>query len=94
MLFNSISYLLFFPLIFAAYWLSPRSVRRPLLLIASYFFYMSWLPIYGLMLVCLTAANYLFGLAINRWRKKAKQILIEKIKNAIDGKKHVKQIAF
>lgn len=67
MLFNSISYLLFFPVIFAVYWLSPAGKpRQVVLLLGSYFFYMSWLPQYGLLLLALTVINYLLGLAISR----------------------------
>lgn len=73
MLFNSVSYLIFFPLLFALYWISPRgSARKLVLLVASYFFYMSWMPQYGLLLLGLTIANYLLGLAICRWRNHSK----------------------
>lgn len=70
MLFNSVSYLLFFPVIACIYWLSPvGKVRQVVLLFGSYFFYMSWLPQYGLLLLGLTAVNYLLGLIISRSRK-------------------------
>ena len=64
MLFTSITYLIFFPLVLACYWLSPLSWRRPLLLIASYVFYMNWLPQYGILLFLLTALNYGLGLGM------------------------------
>lgn len=73
MLFNSVSYLLFFPAVFAIYWLSPAGkTRQVILLLASYFFYMSWLPQYGLLLLGLTAINYLLGLVISRSRNWAR----------------------
>lgn len=64
MLFTSITYLIFFPLVLACYWFSPLSWRRPLLLIASYVFYMNWLPQYGVLLFLLTVLNYGLGLGI------------------------------
>lgn len=76
MLFNSVSYLLFFPAVFIAYWLSPKSWRRVLLLAASYFFYMSWLKVYGLLLLALTASNYVLGWLLDRFRAKRKLILL------------------
>jgi len=66
MLFNSFSYLLFLPAVFILYWLSPVKYRKVLLLVASYFFYMSWKAEYGLLLLLLTVANYIFGLLIAR----------------------------
>jgi alginate O-acetyltransferase complex protein AlgI len=75
MLFNSVSYLIFFPVVFAVYWLAPNAVRRPILLIASYYFYMSWLRIYGLLLFALTAVNYLLGLMLDRFRERGKIVL-------------------
>ena len=60
-LFNSFSYLLFLPIVFGIYWAIPRRFRVVFLVIASYFFYMSWRPIYGLLIVALTAINFGFG---------------------------------
>ncbi len=75
MLFNSVSYLVFFPCVFALYWLLPGGKpRQAVLLIASYFFYMSWLPQYGLLLAGLTIANYFLGLGLARWREQSKPI--------------------
>lgn len=75
MLFNSVSYLIFFPCVFALYWLLPAGKpRQSILLLASYFFYMSWLPQYGLLLAGLTAANYILGLALDRYRRQSKFI--------------------
>ncbi len=64
MQFNSFGYLVFLPLVLSLYWVSPHTLRKLVLLAASYFFYMSWLPVYGLLLLALTVANYGFGLLI------------------------------
>ncbi len=75
MLFTSLSYLFFFPIVFCLYWLAPKDWRRGLLLVASYVFYMCWIPVYGLLLLVLTAVNYVLGLAIDRFKPRARAIL-------------------
>ena len=77
MLFNSVSYLVFFPVVFTIYWLSPAGkFRQFVLLAASYFFYMSWLPQYGLLLLGLTVVNYFLGLLIASGIKRSKLFFI------------------
>lgn len=76
MLFNSFTYLIFLPIIVALHWLVPARYRTWLLLIASYLFYMNWIPVYGLLILCLTLVNYGFGLAIAKAEKKKKLILV------------------
>jgi D-alanyl-lipoteichoic acid acyltransferase DltB (MBOAT superfamily) len=70
-LFSSFKYFLFLPIVVTLYWCLPSRFRKPLLLLASYYFYMSWLPVYGALLFSLTLANYLFGLMLERNRKKS-----------------------
>lgn len=51
MLFNSIAFLLFFPIVCVCYFALPSlKVRNLFLLAASYYFYMNWQPIYALLL--------------------------------------------
>jgi alginate O-acetyltransferase complex protein AlgI len=59
LLFNSLQYLVFLPIVFFLYWATPHRLRVPLLLVASYVFYMSWRPIYGFLIFGLTLANFL-----------------------------------
>ncbi len=59
MLFNSLQYLVFLPTVFLLFWLCPHRLRVPLLLVASYIFYMTWRPIYGLLIFGLTLGNFL-----------------------------------
>jgi len=66
MLFNSIQYLLFLPIVVALYWGLPRKARAVVLLIASYYFYMSWMAAYGLLLGGMTAWNFFMGWLIAR----------------------------
>lgn len=76
MLFNSLQYLLFLPLVAALYWRAPAKLRLPVLLIASYLFYMSWMKIYGLLLFGLTAVNFIFGLLVHRTEGKSARRLV------------------
>jgi D-alanyl-lipoteichoic acid acyltransferase DltB (MBOAT superfamily) len=64
LLFNSFSYLIFLPFVVLLYWLIAERYRRLLLLVASYLFYMNWLPAYGLLILALTGVNYALGIAI------------------------------
>jgi len=64
MIFSSLTYLFFLPLVVFLYWRTKGSVRMWLLIIASYYFYMSWLPAYGLLLLAMTVINWLIGEAL------------------------------
>lgn len=55
MLFNSAAYLVFLPVVVAIYWFMPFRYRTAFLLFASYVFYMTWKPIYLVLIVALTA---------------------------------------
>ncbi len=76
MLFNSVAYLIFLPLVLCLYWLVPSKWRTLLLLAASYVFYMSWKPVYGLLILGLTAMNYCLGLWLARSTKHKKLLLV------------------
>ena len=58
MLFNSLHFALFFPIVFTLYYLIKPKFRWILLLIASYYFYMSWNPIYILLILFSTVVDY------------------------------------
>ncbi|MBX9771888.1 MAG: hypothetical protein K2X29_10980 [Candidatus Obscuribacterales bacterium] len=75
MLFNSLSYLIFLPIVVGLYWLVPVKARIPLLLIASYVFYMFWKPIYGLLILALTLINYALGLLLAKTPTHKKLVL-------------------
>src|SRR5579862_615231 len=76
MLFNSLQYLIFLPLVVVAYWILPKKARPIFLLIASYYFYMSWMRVYGWLLFGLTLGNYLIGLWLGSAEGQAKRRLI------------------
>jgi alginate O-acetyltransferase complex protein AlgI len=71
MLFNSIYYAFFLPLVVILFWVVPRRIRYPLLLVASYLFYMNWIPAYIGLILALTVVNYGFGFLIARQRSRA-----------------------
>ena len=66
MLFNSLQFLLFFPVVVAAYYVMPQRIRMYWLLAASYFFYMCWNAKYALLLLFTTAVTYISGLLLEK----------------------------
>lgn len=64
MLFNSIEFVLFFPLVTALYFLLPAKSRWVMLLLASCIFYMAWIPIYILILFLIISIDYFAALKI------------------------------
>ena len=66
MLFNSLRFLVFFPLVFMLYWALPHRARKYLLLAASYYFYMCWKPEFIVLILYSTAVDYLCALGMER----------------------------
>lgn len=64
MLFNSLHFLIFFPVVTATYFALPQQPRKLFLLLASYYFYMAWNPAYVLVIILATGVDYLAGLKI------------------------------
>ncbi len=64
MLFNSWQFAIFFPIVFALYWGLPHKFRIGLLLIASYYFYMSWNVKYIVLILFTTIVSYSAALFI------------------------------
>lgn len=76
MLFNSLPFLLFFPAMCVLYYCIPGSwlrLRNLFLLTASYYFYMSWEPVYALLLLTSTVVTYLSALGIAQTTDKRKR---------------------
>ena len=69
MLFNSLSFLIFFPIVLLIYFVIPKKIRYIWLLIASYYFYMCWNAEYALLLLGSTLITYFAGLIIGRCKK-------------------------
>lgn len=69
MLFNSINFLVFFPIVTLIYFIIPRKIRYIWLLAASYYFYMCWNVKYALLLLTSTAVTWLCGFLVHSAKK-------------------------
>ena len=59
MLFNSLQFIVFFPIVIALYFLIPYKKRWILLLAASYYFYMCWKVDYIILIIASTVIDYI-----------------------------------
>jgi alginate O-acetyltransferase complex protein AlgI len=73
MLFNSYQYILFLPLVVLLYYLLPQRFRWILLLLASYYFYMSWEVTYALLILFTTGYNFFLSSWMHRQSVKHKR---------------------
>ena len=76
MLFNSLSFLVFFPIVAILYYILPHRFRWVLLLIASCYFYMAFIPAYILILLYLIIIDFAMGLLIERSEGKRRKIFL------------------
>ena len=79
MLFNSLDYCIFLPIVFAIYWILSDKYRWIVLLVASYYFYMYSEPKYIILLMSITILSYIFAIIISFYKgnhKTASIILI------------------
>lgn len=80
MLFNSAAFLLFFPVVTTAYFLLPHRFRWLLLLAASCYFYMAFIPEYILILAVTITVDYFAGLGLEKFDgRKKRWVLIASI---------------
>lgn len=77
MLFNSFHFLVFFPVVTIAYFLLPQRFRWMLLLSASCYFYMTFIPKYIFILAITITIDYFAGLGLEKLKgKKRKWLLV------------------
>lgn len=77
MLFNSLQFAVFLPIVFISYWLLPHKYRWLLLLIASYYFYMSWNAKYVVLILFTTAISYFAAILIEKTENvKSRKIIL------------------
>jgi len=69
MLFNSLDFLIFFPIVVFVYFIVPKKIRYLWLLGASYYFYMSWNAKYAILIAISTIITWLSGMLIGRIKK-------------------------
>ena len=66
MLFNSLQYAIFLPIVFTLYWILPHKWRWVLILASSYYFYMNWNAKYLLLIVFITGITYIGSLLVEK----------------------------
>lgn len=69
MVFNSYVFLLFFPVVVIVYNFVPDRFRTMWLLVASYYFYMSWNAKYAVLILLSTVVTYFTGVLMEKSRK-------------------------
>lgn len=75
MLFNSYDFMIFFPVVVFIYFIIPKKTRYIWLLLASYYFYMSWNPSYALLIAISTFVTYLSGICLERVQNEQSEVL-------------------
>lgn len=70
MIFNSISFLIFFPVVVLIYFIVPGRARPYWLLIASYYFYMCWNVKYVVLILASTVTTWIAGRMIGIFERK------------------------
>ena len=65
-MFNSIEFLIFFPIVLLLYFALPKKAAKMWLLVASYYFYMGWNAKYALLIFFITLVSYAGGLWLCR----------------------------
>ena len=80
MLFNSFEFLLFFPSVCIIFYALRRAKYQNIfLLLASYYFYMKWKPVYAVLILTSTAITYGCGLFVEKYqgnKRKQKAFLV------------------
>ena len=66
MLFNSLEYAVFLPIVFALYWIVPHKRRWLVVLLSSYYFYMNWNAKYLILIVFITGVSYVGAILVER----------------------------
>ncbi len=69
MVFTSLNFLLFFPIVIVLFYITPIKFRWLTLLVASYFFYLNIEPVFGLLTALITVSTYIFTRLIDKSNK-------------------------
>lgn len=83
MIFNSLQFLIFLPVVLLINYILPKKIRYIWLLLASYFFYMCWNAKYALLLLGSTLVTYLSGLLMAKASEKYEEAKAIKRKKLI-----------
>ncbi len=83
MLFNSLQFLIFLPIVVLVYYILPKKIRYIWLLVTSYYFYMCWNAKYAILILFSTIVTYLTGILLEKCKKspmdEAKRIRYKKL---------------
>ena len=72
MLFNSLHFLIFFPIVVSIYFIIPDKIKHLWLLGASYYFYMCWNAKYALLILFSTLVTYMSGIALEKVKQSSR----------------------
>ncbi len=73
MIFNSAEFLVFYPLVLLLYFVLPKKLKWPMLLAASYYFYMIWNPPLIFLILFTTAVSYVSAIIIEKTENKRRK---------------------
>ena len=82
MIYNSVNFIILYPLIFLLYYLIPArytKLRNIFLLAVSYLLYIQWKPVYAVILLAVTAITYYAALKVNGSRHPKRLITVSVI---------------
>lgn len=74
--FTSVQFIFFLTTVFGVYWILPTRWRNIFLLLASYYFYMTWDYRFGFLLFATTFVDWLVGLQIEKSISRAKRKIL------------------
>lgn len=69
MLFNSFAFAIFLPIVFILYWALPKKFQWVIILISSYYFYMSWNVKYVFLILFTTLISYITAILVDKEKK-------------------------
>ena len=76
MLFNSLAFAIFLPIVFFMYWRLPDRYRVFFLFLSSYYFYMSWNVKYVVLILFTTVISYVAAIGLEKTENKKKRTLL------------------
>ena len=76
MLFNSLAFAIFLPIVFLIYWRLPDRYRVFFLFLSSYYFYMSWNVKYVVLILFTTVISYVAANLLEKTKNKKKRTLL------------------
>lgn len=76
MLFNSLAFAVFLPIVFFTYWLLPEKYRVFFLFLSSYYFYMNWNVKYVVLILFTTVVSYVTALLLQRTTETGKRKML------------------